>query len=180
MPESRSSKEANSSRTHYCIILARGILVQTVESRFEKSSQRACTPTRVLLYTCSCRPHVLRNDVAGTDDDGAECVGARVSVGGPSESWCSPPGGLHVSGTRGLTVPRSRDPFKCPTTACRRPPGIAGIIILSRHKSRSLDILQFARVGSFKVISLPLEKGQSSRRIISINRLTPSSHSMIT
>lgn len=67
---------------------------------------REIEPTWVLVYTCcSYRPHVLRNDVAGTDDDGAECVEARISVGGPSESRCSPPGGLHVSGTR-LDCPR--------------------------------------------------------------------------
>lgn len=35
-----------------------------------------------------------------------------------------------------VPVPQPRDPFKCPT-ARRRPPGIAGIIILSRRPARA-------------------------------------------
>jgi len=57
----------------------------------------------------------------GREDDNAECLEARVSVGGLcARRRCSPPGGLHVLGTRlHRLVPRPRDPFKCPTA--RRP-----------------------------------------------------------
>lgn len=74
----------------------------------------------------------------GCDDDDAECVEARVSVGGLCASrGARHPGGLHVSGTRLDRSPfrRLRNPFKC-LTARRRPPGIAGIIILSRRTAR--------------------------------------------
>jgi len=83
---------------------------------------RACLPTRVHPYTCIYRPHVLRNDVART-----RWWRCRMSRGS-----CLRWGSKHESpvlATRGATcvgypapstsVPRPRDPFKCPTA--RRP-----------------------------------------------------------
>lgn len=76
------------------------------------------------------------------DDDNAERVEARVSVGGPSTSrGARHPGGYmcRVPSSTALVL-QPRYPFKCPT-ARRRPSGIAGIIILSRrpaHESRPL------------------------------------------
>lgn len=63
---------------------------------FARVCRHAYTRTRVaigLMYYAMTLP--------GRNDDGAECLEARVSVGGPCASRrCSPPGGLHVSGTR--------------------------------------------------------------------------------
>jgi len=72
----------------------------------------------------------------GREDDNAECLEARVSVGGLCASRrCSPPGGLHVLGTRLHRPPRSppTGSFQVPDGTPSRPPGIAGIIILSRR-----------------------------------------------
>lgn len=82
----------------------------------------------------------------GRDDDDAECLEARVSVGGPCASRrCSPPGGLHVSGTRlhRSPVPRPRDPFKCPTA--RRPDPQELLGSLFNHHS-IFDISEVAKV----------------------------------
>lgn len=105
------------------------ILPTFLQRWFNREWTRVRTRTRVvigLVYYAMTLP--------GCDDDGAECIQARVSVGG--RGACHP-GGLHVSGTRldRLPFPCLQDPFKC-LTARRRPPGIAGIIILYRRTAR--------------------------------------------
>lgn len=64
------------------------------------------------------------------DDDGAECVEARVSVGGPSASRdARHPGGLHVSGTRpGRLHPAPSGILSSARRHAVRSPGIAGIV----------------------------------------------------